>query len=114
MWLAVRAVATAIVGIGAAVILNKMAIPALAGQIDQFGSDISPMYKWVMSNHHWLPWIPLPALVLGLAAIMLRSLRNILAPLAAFVSLIAFIVIIGSLVVAMMPMYSMPKSFNLG
>ena len=105
MWLAVRSVATAVCCIVAAIILHKTALPALAGTIGQIKTNVPEVTHLVIDNHQWLPWIPVPALIIGIAAVILRPIRSILAPLAAITSLIAVIVIVGSLVVAMMPMY---------
>ncbi|UCD27597.1 MAG: hypothetical protein JSV03_10820 [Planctomycetota bacterium] len=115
IWLAVRSVATSVVGIVVAVILSKLAMPALADQVKELDAAAVPtITEYVLENHVWLPWTPIPALILGVSAIVFRYLRTMLAPIAAITSVAAFVVIVGSLIVVMMPIYSVPKEFGLG
>ncbi|MHC4442594.1 MAG: hypothetical protein ACYTF1_10025 [Planctomycetota bacterium] len=105
MWLAVRSVATAVIAIVVAIILHKTAIPALVGNYDSNSSNVSTFTQLVIDNQQLLPWIPVPALIVGITAVAIRHSRGILAPVAAITSLIAVIVIVGSLIAVMMPMY---------
>jgi len=114
MWLAMRSLVTAIGGIAAAFVLSSLAMPHLADHIKEMGADAPQMTRFVMENHRYLPIVPIPALVLGIAAVVFRSLRTLLAPLAAVASIMALVVVVGSLVVAMMPLYSMPKDLMVG
>ena len=105
LWFAVRSVATAVVCIVVAIILHKIAIPALDNMSDQLETNVPTVTYLIIDNHQWLPWIPVPALVVGIAAVILCPMRCILTPVAVITSLIAVIIVIGSLIVVMMPMY---------
>jgi hypothetical protein len=112
MWFAVRSVVTAIVCIVVAIILHKAAIPALISKGELPESNMSDLTHLVVDNHQWLPWVPVPALILGFAAVVLRPLRGLLVPFAVLASLVAVVVIIGSLIVVMMPMYQSINDLN--
>lgn len=56
--------------------------------------------------------IPIPGLILSIAAIVLPRLRPVLAALAAIASVLAMILVVASLVAAMAPMYQISRDFE--
>lgn len=114
VWLAVRSVLTSIMAIIVAVVVNTLASPMLAKQTSELGLDAPGWASMITQMKGVLLFVPVPGLCLGIAALSFRSLRPVLAPLAAIATLLAVMLIVGSLVAAILPMYQMPRGLGLG
>jgi hypothetical protein len=108
MWLAVRSTATAVTGIVVAMFIGSAALPKMAAELQ--ASELQPPAPLgvLVANPQALPMLPVPGLLLGIGAILLRPLRGPLAILAAIASTLAMVLIVGTLVGALVPMYNIP------
>jgi hypothetical protein len=113
-WLAFRSTFMAVMAIVAAVILNQTALPKLALELGSPQVNLPGGLERLLARPAVLPYLPVPGLVLGIGALVLRPLRPILAVLSAGASLIAFLLIVGTLIVSMLPLYHVPKDLSLG
>ena len=95
--MAFRSTATALVALIAAYVVQSKALPALTREMSELGNDSPAAVSWLMGLRGWLIVVPLPGLVLGIAAIALRRLRPILSPLAALASLAAVVALVATL-----------------
>ena len=111
-WLALRSVFTAGMAIVVAIILNRTAMPRLAAEAPTTHVNLPAGLSCLLVGRHLLPWIPVPGLLLGLAALLLRPLRPILAALAAIGCLIAVVLIVGALIGALAPLYQAPAELG--
>jgi hypothetical protein len=107
MWLAVRSTATAVTGIVVAMTLGSTALPKLSEELK--ASDLQPPAPLgvLVANPQALPMLPVPGLLLGIAAIVLRPFRGPLAILSAIAATAAMVLIVGALIGSLAPMYSM-------
>jgi hypothetical protein len=112
--LAFKSTTTSILAIVAAYIVNAMAFPALEREHAEAAKNSSPVLRGLLELRPLLMFLPLPGLVLGVAAIVLRPLRPLLAPLALVASILAVAAIVGVLVAGLAPMYQMPTDLQLG
>ncbi len=103
--LAFRSTLTSALAIVAAYIVKTMALPALGKETEDAASAIPADWRWLLSLRDYLLFLPIPGLVLGVAAIALRPLRPLLAPLALVAAVLAVVAIAGSLVVTLAPLY---------
>ncbi len=108
MWLAVRATTTAVIGIIVALVLQSAALPKLHSESKKLDRHTPSALEWVSVRPAVLPFLPVPAIILGVAAMFLRPVRGVLAALAALLTVIAMVFIVGSLVAGLAPMYQMP------
>lgn len=106
--LAFRSTATALVALIAAYVVQSKALPALTREMSELGNDSPAAVSWLMGLRGWLIVVPLPGLILGIAAIALRRLRPILSPLAALASLAAVVALVATLAASLVPMYQIP------
>ena len=111
-WLALRSVLTAGMAIVVAIILNRTAMPRLTAETPTTHANLPSGLSCLLVGRHLLPWIPVPGLLLGLAALALRPLRPILAVLAAIGCLIAVVLIVGALIGALAPLYQAPAELG--
>jgi len=111
--LAVRSILIAACALFAAYIVDTRALPTLSKETGEAVSHLPTYLRWLVGLRGWLLYVPIPGLVLGVAAVVLRPLRPLLAPLAALASLLAVAVIVGALVVALLPMYQVPADLDL-
>lgn len=112
LWLAIRSTITAIGAIVAAVVLESTALPKLEGELKAMQAQPPAALAWVTPFQGHLRFVPVPALLLGVAAIVLRPLRRPLAILATIFSILAVAILVGSLVAALAPMYQMPRELQ--
>jgi hypothetical protein len=112
--LAFRATLTATVAIVAAVIIESTAMPKLETELKGLQRQPPTSLKWAGAFQGRLRYVPVPALVLGIAAIASRRLRPVLAGLATAASLVALVIVVGSLVAALAPMYQIPAELDPG
>ena len=107
--MAVKAILLSIVASGAGFVLTRMALPKLADALHVIGHEPS---GWVLTGMRFqdvLPILPAPGLVLGIAALMFRPFRPLLAVLAMLVAVAATIVIVALLIGSMAPLYEIPR-----
>ena len=112
--LAYRATITSILALVAAYVVQTAAMPVLDREYADAAKHLSPLPRGLLDLRGWLMFLPIPGLALGLAAIVLRSLRPLLAPLALLASVLAIAAIVGVLVAGLAPMYQMPADLQLG
>ena len=111
--LAMRATLTSIVAIVAAVVIESTALPKLEGELKGLGRQQPAALKWAGVFQGRLRYVPVPALVLGLAALALPTLRPVLAVLAMGALALAMVIVVGSLVGSLAPMYQVPEDLGL-
>ena len=111
--LAVRATLTAVVAIVAAGVFESRAQSKLQGELTGMHLQPPASLGWLGVFQGHLQYVPVPALLLGVAALVLRPLRPILAPLAMVATLLAVLIVVGSLLAAMAPLYRMPAELDL-
>ncbi len=111
-WLAFRSTLTAASAIVVGWIVKTTALPAVAKQASELGTGGLASSDWLVLARDLLPFVGVPGLVLGIAAIAMRPFRPALALLAAFASVAAIIVIVGTLVASILPMYEMPADLG--
>jgi len=110
-YLAGKAIALSVVAIGAAVVLTRMALPRLIESLNGAGREVSPLIALGLEHRSLLPFLPIPGLLLGVAAFILRPLRSPLAILAMIVAVVSTAAIIGLLLGSMAPLYQVPRGF---
>jgi hypothetical protein len=110
--LAFRSTLIAACALVAAYIVDTRALPTLSKEMGEAVSRLPVYLRWLVGLRDWLLYVPIPGLVLGLAALILRPLRSLLAPLAALASLLAVAAIVGTLVVTLMPIYQVPADLD--
>ncbi len=112
--LAMRSLITSLVAMAAGYVVQG-ALPKLASEAAGADSVLPAQLESLLqvAGGH-LVYVPLPALALALAALVLRPLRLILALLAAAAALLALVVIAGSLIAGLAPMYQIPKDLMAG
>ncbi len=113
LWLSVRAVLTAGMGIGLAILLRSAVLPNLEKESQGAGTSAPASLAWILTLKPWLPLLPVPGLVVGIVAIAIRDLRGVLGPLAALLSLVGVLLVAGSLVAALSGLYQMPGDLGL-
>ena len=107
-WLAFRSTATAASALVAAFILRSTALPKLGGEMSDLGVGPPEAASWLVGMRDWLVILPLPGLILGIGAIVMRSVRPVLAVFAALASAAAILLIVATLAASLVPMYQMP------
>jgi hypothetical protein len=107
-WLAFRSLATAIGAMAAALILNSTALPKLDAEAAEAQSRQPQLIQKLIELRPAVVYIPVPALLAAIAAIVFRPLRPVLAPIAALASVMAILLVVGSLVAGLAPMYALP------
>jgi len=110
--LAIRATLTAAVAIVAAVMVES-AVTRLGGESKGLQRQPPAMLKWAEPFQDRLRYVPVPGLALGIAALLSRRLRPVLAGLAMAASVLAMIIVVASLLAALAPMYQVPEELSL-
>jgi hypothetical protein len=105
VWLAVRSIVTAAAASVVAIVLNRTAMPKLLDELRDSGTDAPSWLQTIVEFQPLLPWVGVPGVILGIAALMLRPLRKPLALLAGLVSVTAIALVVATLVAAMIPFY---------
>lgn len=104
-YLAGKAIAISIVAIGAAVALSRMALPRLTAVLGEMGTAPPAWALRALDFRDELPLLPVPGLLLGIAALMFRSFRGLLAVAAIIAAGLATGIIIAMLIGSLMPFY---------
>jgi hypothetical protein len=112
-YLAGKAVALSLAAIVAAFILNRVALPKLAETLHEMHKQPTPFIAFGLQHHGLLPFLPVPGLILGIAAFVLRPLRSLLAPLALLAAVLATGVIVAMLLGSMAPLYEVPRDLRI-
>lgn len=108
-YLAGKAVAISLVAIVAGVVLNRMALPRLSDALHDLHRQPSPLIAFGLNHRALLPFLPVPGLLLGVSAFVLRPLRPILAPAAMLAAVAATGAIVAMLLGSMAPLYEVPR-----
>lgn len=103
--LAVRSLMTAGVALVAAIAVKSTALPAILREMEPGQGRLGIAGLDLQTLSDWLVLIPVPAIGLAIAALILRPLRPVLAILATLASAGAFAAIVLTLVLALAPMY---------
>ncbi|MBN1490915.1 MAG: hypothetical protein JXA69_13440 [Phycisphaerae bacterium] len=111
--MAVRATLTAVVAIVVGYMVDHMALSKLAGEASDSRAELPVVLQWAAVFHGVLAVVPVPALLAGIAALILRPLRGLLAPLASILVFAAFGVILLALLAGLLPMYAVPEGLDL-
>lgn len=112
LWLAVRSTLTGVAATVVAFVLQGTALPKLTQETRELRGPEPAAIKTIGGLGRALPLVPAPAIVLGLAAIILPTFRRILAPLAAVAAVIGLVAVVGTLIAAMLPLYQMPRELE--
>lgn len=107
-WLAFRSTFTAASTLIAAWIVQRTALPALTRESAGTSASSSGLANVVLALRDWLIWLPLPGLLLGVAAIVLTTVRGPLALLAALAAFAAVAALVAVLVFSLAPLYQVP------
>ena len=105
LWLAVRSIITAAAASAVAIVLSHTAMPKLIHELRDSGADVPSWLEKIVEFQPLLPWVGLPGVVVGIAALMLRPFRKPLALLAGVLSVAAIVLVVTTLVAAMIPFY---------
>ena len=114
IWLAVRSIVTAVGASVVAVILNHTAMPNLLDGLRDSGQDVPQWLQQVVDLQPLLPWVGVPGVIFGIAAMVLRPLRTPLALLAGLLSVVAIVLVVATLVAAMIPFYQGSQDVLMG
>jgi hypothetical protein len=114
LWLAVRSTTTAAIALGAALMLQSTALPRLTEERQAAGDASARAGGWMDAIGARLAYVPLPALAVGVAAIGFRAARPVLAIVAALLALAAVVLVLGTLITALAPMYQIPRELDPG
>lgn len=106
IYLAAKAITISLVAIGAAVVLSRMALPRMTLLLGEMGAKPPDWALAALSYQAELPLLPVPALLLGIAALMFRRVRGLLAGLAMLAAVAATAAIVAMLVGSLMPFYN--------
>lgn len=112
--LAWRSTLTAAVAIVVGVVLARTALPKLASESDGAKTSLPAGLSRLVVKPVLLPYVPVPALLLGIGSLVLRPLRPVLAPLSALLSILAIAILVATLIAAMMPLYQVSHDMGLG
>ncbi len=105
VYLAGKAVAISIVAIGAAVVLSQMALPRLVAVLGEMGAKPPGWALRALDYRSELPLLPAPGLLLGIAALMFKPFRGLLALAAIIAAVLATFIIVAMLVGSLVPFY---------
>jgi hypothetical protein len=115
MWatlMAVKAALLSAVAIAAAVVLTRMALPKLVEALHCAGRPSSPLVLMELRYQDTIPLLPVPGLILGIAALMFRPFRALFAILAMLAALVATAGIVALLIGSMAPLYEVPRGLG--
>lgn len=111
-FLAVKAITLSIVAMAAAFVLGHLALPKLAEALNGMGRDPSALVLKGIEYQAWIPILPTPGLLLGIWALMFRSLRTPLAVLAMLLAVAATVAVVLLLLGSMAPLYQVPRDLS--
>lgn len=101
-----NAIALAGTAIGAAIALSRLALPKLAEELSGMGSQPPEWVSIALDHHNELPLVGVPGLVLGVAAMMIRPLRSVLAVAAIIAAGLAIAAILLMFIGTLAPLYN--------
>jgi hypothetical protein len=104
-YLAGKAIAISGAAIVAAMVLSRMALPMLVDSLSGMDKEPADWILIALQYSNGLPLLPVPGLVLGVAAMMLRPLRGVLAVLAMIASGLSAAIIVAMLMGTLAPFY---------
>jgi hypothetical protein len=104
-YLAGKAIAISGGAIVAAMALSRVALPTLVESLSGMGNQPPEWVLIALQYRSELPLLPLPGLILGVAAIMLRPLRGVLAVAAMLAAGLATAIIVAMLIGSLAPFY---------
>lgn len=110
--MAIKAILLSIVASGAGFVVGRMALPKLIDALHGMGQKPPELILTSLQYQDLLPLLPLPGLVLGIAALMFRVFRPLLAPLAMLAAVLATFGIVAMLIGSMAPLYQIPRGLN--
>lgn len=110
---ALRATTTAVTAMIAGYIIDATALPRLRAEAKGLGVSAPPAVGWMSVFEGHLCYVPVPALLAGVAALMLPSVRPILAVAAGLLALLSLAVVVGTLLAVLGPMYAGPRDLKL-
>lgn len=113
LYLALRSTFTAAGVIVAAIVLETTAMPKLQGEVTAMKLKAPPGLSWVAPFQPHLRYVAVPGLALGIAAIALRPFRRPLALAATAFTLAAVVILVGSFVALLAPLYQSAADMNL-
>jgi hypothetical protein len=104
-YLAGKAIAISIVAIGAAVVLSRIALPRVTVVLGEMGTKPPGWALSALDYRNELPLLPVPGLLLGIAALMFRPFRGMLAVAAMIAAVLATGIIVAMLIGSLAPFY---------
>jgi hypothetical protein len=108
-YVAAKAIAISVVAIGAAVVLSQMALPRLTTVLGEMGAKPPDWALTALEYQSELPLLPVPGLLLGIAAFMFKPMRGMLAWAAMLASVAATGIIVAMLIGSLVPFYNMAE-----
>jgi hypothetical protein len=110
-YLAFKAIAVSLAAIVAAMVLSRMALPKLVEAMHGLGSKPPDWVLLALDYRNELPLLPVPGLLLGIAAIMFRPFRGVLAVAALLAAGLATFAIVAMLIGCLAPFYDATRAF---
>jgi len=104
-----RAIAISLVAMFTAIFVQMTALVRLNAFAHDMALDHTASARWVRAASRILPLFPLPAIILGALAMGLRPFRSLLAVLSALAAVGGVVLVVGTLGLAMAPLYTMPE-----
>lgn len=109
--LAGKAIAISLAGIGAALALSRLALPKVVSVLSEMGQKPADWILLALDYRDELPLLPVPGLLLGIAALMFRPMRGPLAFLAIVAAGLATAGIVAMLIGSIAPFYDASRAF---
>lgn len=100
-----KAIVVSAMSIAAAVVLSRMALPRLTAVLGEMGTPPPGWATAALRFQNELPLLGVPGLVLGIAALMFKPFRGLLAAAAMFAAVAATGAIVAMLVGTLAPFY---------
>lgn len=104
-YLAGKAIVVSLAAIAASLVLSRMALPRLSAVLGEMGAQPPGWAMAALQFQNELPLLPVPGLLLGIAALMFRPFRTPLAVAAMLAAVAATAMIVAMLVGTLVPFY---------
>jgi len=105
VYLAFKAVAISLAAIVAAIALSRLALPKLVEAMHGMGTKPPDWVLLALDYRSELPLLPVPGLLLGIAAILFRPFRGLLAIVALLAAALVTLAIVAMLIGSLTPFY---------